>query len=110
LINQELPYHVISPIEAKQAIDNNNNAIILDVRRYDEYLMGHIPDALLIPIEVLHEDALDLIPNKELPIYIYCHAGIRSKYAAELLVNMGYTNIYEFGGIISWPYEIEYDD
>jgi rhodanese-related sulfurtransferase len=47
------------------------------------------------------------IPDKDMMYLIYCRSGRRSKLAAEILVELGYTNIKEFGGIIDWPYEIE---
>ena len=47
------------------------------------------------------------IPEKDVPGFVYCRSGRRSKIAAEALISLGYSEVYEFGGIIDWPYEIE---
>ena len=49
----------------------------------------------------------NMLPDKDQLILVYCRSGRRSKIAAEALVELGYTNIKEFGGIIDWPYEVE---
>lgn len=79
--------------------------IIVDVRRQDEYDAGHIPGAILIPNESIEKDRPKELPDLDQIILIYCRSGRRSKEASEKLANMGYTNIYEFGGIITWPGE-----
>ena len=99
-------YRQISQDEAKEMMLRNDGHVILDVRRQDEYDAGHIPGAILIPNE-----SIDTTPPKELPdfnqiILIYCRSGNRSKQAAQKLFDMGYTNIYEFGGINTWTGEI----
>ena len=52
-------------------------------------------------------DHVFVLTDKEQLILVYCRSGRRSKIAAEALVELGYTNIKEFGGIIDWPYEVE---
>ena len=79
--------------------------IIVDVRRQDEYDAGHIPGAILIPNESIEKDRPKELPDLDQIILIYCRSGRRSKEASEKLANMGYTNIYEFGGITTWPGE-----
>ena len=97
----------ITAEEAKRIIDSEEGYIILDVREQDEYDAGHIPGAILIPYTKIEERAEDVLTDKEQLILIYCRSGRRSKIAAEALVELGYTNIKEFGGIIDWPYEVE---
>ncbi len=99
-------YKQISQDEAREMMLRDDGHVILDVRRQDEFDAGHIPGAILIP----NED-IDTTPPKELPdlnqvILIYCRSGNRSKQAAQKLFDMGYTNLYEFGGIITWTGEI----
>ncbi len=99
-------YRQISQNEAKEMMLRNDGHVILDVRRQDEYDAGHIPGAILIPNE-----SIDTTPPEELPdfnqiILIYCRSGNRSKQAAQKLFDMGYTNLYEFGGINTWTGEI----
>ena len=97
----------ITAEEAKQIMDNEEGYIILDVRTQEEYDEGHIPGAIVISHEEIEEKAEDVLTDKDQLILIYCRSGRRSKIAAEALVELGYTNIKEFGGIIDWPYETE---
>ena len=106
-IDQGVVYVNITAEEAKQIIDTEEGYIILDVRTQEEYDQGHIPGAILIPDTEIKVKAEDVLTDKEQMILVYCRSGRRSKLAAETLVELGYTNIKEFGGIIDWPYEVE---
>lgn len=97
-------YHKISAEEAKEMMDTQD-VIIVDVRTLEEYNAGHIENAILIPNESISGEPTEL-PDKDAIILIYCRSGSRSKQASDKLVALGYTNIYDFGGIIDWPYEI----
>ena len=93
--------------EAKEMMDTQE-VIILDVREQDEYDNGHIPGAVLLPVGSIDEDtAAEVIPEKDSAVLVYCRSGNRSKTASSALAELGYTNIYEFGGINTWPYETE---
>ena len=100
-------YIQISAEGAKQIMDSDEDFIILDTREQYEYDEEHIPGAILIPYTEIDAKAAELLPDKNQLILVYCRSGRRSKIAAESLVNLGYTNIVEFGGIIDWPYETE---
>ncbi len=100
-------YIQISAEEAKQVMQEQKDYIILDVRTLEEYNSGHIPGALLVPNEIIGVEELTMLPDKDQLILVYCRSGNRSKQASQKLVDLGYTNIYEFGGIIDWPYETE---
>ncbi|HOF27377.1 MAG TPA: rhodanese-like domain-containing protein [Clostridia bacterium] len=102
-------YEKITAMEAKKMMDEKSGYIILDVRTKDEYKGGHIPGAVLLPNESIGKETIDILPDKDQIILIYCRSGRRSKEAAAKLVNLGYTNIYEFGGIIDWTYDIVKD-
>ncbi len=98
----------IIPLKAKYIMEDNPDAVILDVRRFDEYLeLGHIPDAQLIPLGELAERAEDELPDKDAEILVYCQSGKRSAQAAMLLDELGYKNVKDFGGLKDWPFEIE---
>ena len=99
-------YKQISQEEAKEMMDRADGHVIVDVRRQDEYDAGHIPGAILIPNESIGCDSPEALPDYDQIILIYCITGNRSKQAAEKLAAMGYTNIYEFGGINTWTGEI----
>ena len=105
--NQGAVYVNITAEEAKQIMDSEEGYIILDVRTQEEYDEGHIPGAIVISHEEIEEKAEDVLTDKDPLILVYCRSGRRSKIAAEALVELGYTNIMEFGGIIDWPYETE---
>jgi len=100
-------YENITAEDAKEIMDTETDYIILDVREQDEYDVGHIPGAILIPYTEIENQAALKLPDKDTLLLIYCRSGRRSKIAAEALVELGYSNIKEFGGIIDWPYEIE---
>ena len=105
--DQGAVYVNITAEEAKQIMDSEEDYIILDVRSQDEYDQGHIPGAIVISHEEIAEKAGKVLTDKNQMILVYCRSGRRSKIAAEALVELGYTNIKEFGGIIDWPYEVE---
>ena len=104
---QEEVYMNISAQEAKEIMDTTEGYIILDVRTQKEYDERHIPNAILIPDTQIAEKAEESLTDKDQMLLVYCRSGRRSKLAAETLVELGYTNIREFGGIIDWPYEVE---
>ena len=95
----------ITAEEAKKIIDTESEYVILDVRTEEEFAQGHIPGAILIPDYAIREEAEEALPDKNALILVYCRSGRRSKNAAQTLAELGYTNIREFGGIMSWPYE-----
>ena len=98
-------YRQISQEEAKEMMDTQE-VIILDVREQDEYDSGHIPGAVLLPVGTIDETtAAEVIPEKDSTVLVYCRSGNRSKTASAALAELGYTDIYEFGGIHTWPYE-----
>ena len=105
--NQEAVYMNITAQEAKQIMDTQEDYIILDTRTQAEYDEGHIPGAIVISHEEIKEKAESVLKDKNQLILVYCRSGRRSKLASEDLVELGYTNIKEFGGILDWPYEIE---
>lgn len=99
-------YTQISQDEAKEMMGRDDGHVIVDVRRQDEYDAGHIPGAILIPNESIGAEQPKELSDLDQIILIYCRSGNRSKQAAEKLAAMGYTNIYEFGGINTWTGEI----
>ena len=105
--DQGAVYVNITAEEAKKIMDSEEGYVILDVRSQEEYEEAHIPGAILIPHTEIEERAEEMLADKDQLILVYCRSGRRSKLAAEALVELGYTNVKEFGGIIDWPYETE---
>ena len=99
-------YTMIGQDEAAERMTRDDGHVVVDVRRQDEYDAGHIPGAILIPNESIGSERPEALPDPEQIILIYCRSGNRSKQAAQKLADLGYTNVYEFGGIITWPGEI----
>ena len=87
---------------------DTREVVILDVREQHEYDSGHIPGAVLLPVGTITEDtAAAVIDDLDAVVLVYCRSGNRSKTASQALIDLGYTKVYEFGGINDWPYEIE---
>ena len=99
-------YKQISQEQAKEMMEKDDGHVVVDVRRQDEYDAGHIPGAILIPNESINKDQPEELPDLNQIILVYCRSGNRSKQAAQKLFDMGYRNIYEFGGITDWTGEI----
>ena len=103
-------YVQISQDEAKLMMQDDDGHVIVDVRRADEYASGHIPGAILIPNEEIGTEEPEELPDKNQLILVYCRTGRRSKEAAQKLADMGYVNVYEFGGIEDWTGDIVTDN
>ena len=103
--NQTNTYRQITVDEAVTMMAQETGYIILDVRRPDEFALGHIPGAINVANETIGTDEIPELPNKDQLIMVYCRSGRRSKEASEKLVKLGYTNIVEFGGILDWKGE-----
>lgn len=107
--DKESVYTSITAEEAKTIMYNESDYIILDVRTEEEFAEGHIPNAVLIPDYEIAVRAEEELKNKDQQILVYCRSGRRSKAAAQTLVDLGYTNVKDFGGILDWPYELVID-
>ena len=99
-------YTQIDQETARRMMEADDGHVIVDVRRQDEYDAGHIPGAILIPNENIGCDSPEALPDYDQVILVYCRSGNRSKQAAQKLASMGYANVYEFGGILTWTGDI----
>lgn len=98
-------YQKISADEAYRMISETEGYLILDVRTKDEFDQGHIENAVLLPVTEIAEKASEQIKDKDQVILVYCRSGRRSAQASQALADMGYANVYDFGGIIDWAHE-----
>ena len=98
-------YRQVSSDEAAAMMASESGYLILDVRTRAEYEQGYIPGAVCVPNESIGSGELSALPRKDQLILVYCRSGNRSKQAAQKLADAGYTNIVEFGGILSWTGE-----
>ena len=103
--SKSVEYKKITAEQAKDMIDNGENVIILDVRTEAEFVASHIPNAILIPNETIGNKRPEQLPDLDAKILVYCRSGNRSAQAARKLISLGYTNVYDFGGINNWGYE-----
>ena len=104
---EQIDFQQISVQEGIELMESHTDYILLDVRRLDEFEEGHIPGAINIPNESIGTEEIAELPDKSQAIYVYCRSGNRSKQASQKLVDLGYTNVIEFGGIIDYSGEIE---
>ena len=102
-------YYQLTPEEAHGIMVRESGYVILDVRTESEFNEAHIPNAMLLPDYEIIERAEEVLPDKDKMILVYCRSGRRSKNASAELAAMGYTNVWEFGGIIDWPYDVVSD-
>ncbi|MCR5733110.1 MAG: rhodanese-like domain-containing protein [Lachnospiraceae bacterium] len=105
--SKQAEYTSISMEEAKKVFETPGDYIILDVRRADEYAKGHIPGAINVANEDIGAERPAELPDLNRVIFVYCRSGMRAKEASAKLAALGYTDIYEFGGIKNWDGEIE---
>ena len=101
---ETVQYQQISQEEAKNIMDTDDSILILDVRTKSEYAEGHIKDAVLMPYDEIEDLAESEFTDKGQKILVYCRSGNRSKVAAQMLANLGYTDVMEFGGVNTWTY------
>lgn len=96
----------ITAEQAKEIIDSGTRCAVADVREPEEYEEGHIENAVLLPLGDIMREAERILPDKNLPVLVYCRSGMRSAEAAKKLNLLGYKNIIDFGGILDWEYEV----
>lgn len=102
---EQASYQTITASEAKELMETLDSYTIFDVRTLEEYNEGYIEGAILLPDYEVSAKASEVLKDPSANILVYCRSGRRSKLAAQALVDLGYTNVYDFGGIIDWPYE-----
>lgn len=104
--NQIVEYKKISGNEASDMM--TEDVVVLDVRSKDEFAEGHIKNAVLLPYdEITADTASEKLPDKNKTVLLYCRTGRRSEIAAKTLIELGYTNVYDFGGITTdWTGEV----
>lgn len=90
--------------ELKNRLDNKEDVIILDVRTPEEHRAQRIPGSTLIPVSMIPFEAEKKLADREKEIVVYCASGARALSAAHTLTRMGYSRVYNLGGIGNWPY------
>ena len=90
----------------RELTDRKENCLILDVRDANEYKSGHIPKTENVPLNRLEKRIRSMARNKDFPIYVFCSSGSRSRKAAKMLTDMGYTDVTDLGGLNLWSFEL----
>ena len=98
------PYRKITAEEAKRMLDDDSAVVVVDVRTQEEYDAGHIEGAVLVPNESIGDTPPEQLSDLDAVLLVYCRTGVRSKQASEKLLALGYSQVYDFGGIADWPY------
>lgn len=100
-------YQEMSPKDAYSMMVTED-VFVVDVRTLEEFNTGHLDGAINVPVDSVKSDFSDKVTdNKDSKIIIYCQSGRRAVDALNMLSGMGYTNLYTFGGINDWSYELE---
>ncbi len=98
-------YKKILPMDVEKMMDGGDDILIVDVRTAEEFSSGHLKGALNIPVETISDEKPAELPDLDAMIIIYCRTGNRTRTAYEKLAALGYTNVYDMGGIVDWPGE-----
>ncbi len=103
----------ISVLEAHRLLEKGDRVALLDVREQEEIELGYIKGAVFIPRAQVEEKAEAALPDKKVPVVVYCAAGVRSLLAAKTLRKMGYSQVYSmaegFDGWMAAGYEMASD-
>lgn len=83
-----------------------SGAVLLDVRTPQEFREGHVPESKNVPLQTI-DKVSSAAKSKETPLYVYCYSGSRSSRAVNILKRMGYTNVTNIGGIVSYSGKVE---
>ena len=100
---------LIAPADAKARLEKEQGIVVVDVRTAEEYAEGHLKGALLLPVDDIDAFAPQKLTDKDAILFVYCRSGRRSAIAGAQLIQMGYTHVFDLGGIQSWPYEVVKD-
>ena len=96
----------LSAEEGLAFMQETEDFVLLDVRSLEEYTARHLPQAVSFPLDLIDDEHTEvLLPELDQIIIVYCQSGRRSQMAANMLVELGYTRVYDIGGIVDWPYE-----
>lgn len=106
-IHVSTEYKTITPSEAKKRLEKEKDIILLDVRTEEEHKIQRIPNSILVPVDNIENEIKDKVNDKNVTIFVYCRSGRRSNLAVETLNKLGYTDVFDLGGIVDWPYETE---
>lgn len=106
VVGAEIYKHVTHD-EAREILETNSDAVLIDCRFPKDYEARHIVGAVFVPKEAVMAEDFSKIPNKDAPIICYCGDGNRARQTAKLLVEKGYKHVYEMGGIIDWEGAVE---
>ncbi len=98
----------ISPRELARMLANDHPAHLVDVRQPWEYETAALPGATLLPLAELASRLGELNLASESLVVVYCHHGIRSRTGAQILEQVGFTNVFSLaGGIDAWSREVD---
>jgi phage shock protein E len=95
----------ISPRQVKDRLSSGDRVMLLDVRTPEEYQEIHIANSISLPLDRLKQEIRNVAPDQGSEIIVYCLSGARSAAASQQLASLGYMNVFDMGGINSWPYE-----
>ena len=100
-------YVHLEPGDAKDMIESGE-CILVDTRGEPQYDYEHIPGAINVPVDADDSFVTEALPDKSAEILLYCdYGGLSKQMGDRLAADLGYTNIYEFDGLLVWDGELE---
>ncbi|MCU0269233.1 MAG: rhodanese-like domain-containing protein [Acidimicrobiales bacterium] len=93
---------LLSPADGQTLLAEQPDAVVLDVRTPEEFASGHLPEAVNIDVEGGNFEAQVGELDKDATYVVYCRTGRRSALAAQTMAGMGFTSLYDLGGIQEW--------
>jgi len=88
--------------EPETSAFTEENALIIDVRSAEEFATGHIEGAINVPLPEIEDMSAYLPIYQNRSLIVYCRSGYRSSHAVISLTDMGFTNVYDLGGLLDW--------
>lgn len=89
--------------EAYELYLSDSDVILLDVRSEEEFLDRHIAGSTSLPVNEIEDLITEVTEDKAAIILVICQSGNRSQVASQILVDLGFTNVYDIGGVNRWP-------
>ncbi len=92
--------------QAYTELSQDKSIKLIDVRTRLEFADGHIPHSVNIPLDTLESRLAKSLPDKDAKNFVVCYSGSRTKQAEAYMVKVGYTHVFNIGGVSSWKHEL----
>jgi len=90
--------------QAYKELGEDKTIKLIDVRTPAEFKEGHIAASVNIPLDVLENKLAKSLPDKDAKIFVVCLSGSRASDAVSYMKKIGYTHVFNIGGVSTWTY------